>query len=59
MSDERTCRTCWHWRRFYSEFGFCEHPDCGGSLRTEDDTCDGHVLDGNSITSEEAELDAD
>ena len=55
MPDERTCRTCWHWDVIEPGHGLCGHPDCGGSLRTEDDTCDGHVLDGNSITSEEVD----
>ena len=55
MATIECCRTCWHWRHFYSEFGICEHSDCGGSLRTEDDTCDGHTFDGGVVVSEEAD----
>lgn len=43
MSDERTCRTCWHWGVIEPGQGLCGHPDTGGAVHGADDTCCNHL----------------
>lgn len=43
MTDERTCRTCWHWGVIEPGQGLCGHPDTGGAVHGADDTCCNHL----------------